>query len=596
VRRPPSVEDRAAVSRDARGAALRLMKYLEPYKAHLSVVTVLIVVNTLLSVLGPFLMGRAIDDYIIPGDKAGLTRMAMIMVAVYLAAWITGVAYGRMMATVAQQTLYDLRKDLFDHMQTLSVSFYDRQSAGDLMSRLTNDMENINQLLSQNLVSFFSSIVTLVGVIGAMLYLNFWLTLAAMIVVPIMFAAVGVLMRRIGPAFRGLQKELGALNGLMEENLSAQRTVIAFDRQAGVVEEFGVHNEAARGLGVRANILAGLVMPVTMTLNSANLAVVVGIGSLMAVNGIAGVTVGTIASFTDYTRRFSHPLMAIANLFNSIVAALAGAERIFEVLDTKPEIRDRHGAVPLLDVEGEVVFDDVDFSYVEGVPVLVDVAIEARPGQTVALVGPTGAGKTTMVNLLSRFYDVDDGGIRIDGTDIRDLTQDSLRRQLGIVLQDTFLFADTVMENIRYGRLGATDDEVVAAAKLANAHGFIDRLPDGYDTELSERGTNLSQGQRQLLSIARAVLADPGILVLDEATSSVDTRTELQIQEALLRLMSDRTAFVIAHRLSTIRGADQIVVIDEGRVVERGKHDELLARGGFYHRLYTSQFKGQAVA
>jgi|GEM_PF-24226 len=588
-----SIEDRAATTRNPRQATRRLLAYLAPYRFRLTVIVLLILVYTMLSVVGPYLMGRAIDKYIIPGDAPGLTRIALLMLAVYVAMWAAGSSYGRLMAVVAQRALFEIRKDLFDHMQTLPLRFYDRKSAGDLMSRLTNDIENINQLLSQNLVSFLSSTVTLVAVVGAMIILNPWLTLAAMIVVPFMFGAVALLMRRIGPAFRALQKELGALNGMMEETISGQRTIIAFDRQATVVSEFEVGNEKTRQLGVRANVLAGLVMPVTMTLNSANLAVVVGIGALLAVNGMAGVTVGMIATFTDYTRRFSHPLMAIANLFNSIVAALAGAERIFEVLDTAPQITDSPDAVALGDVKGHVVFEHVDFGYDRDVPVLVDVSLEAHPGQTIALVGPTGAGKTTIVNVLSRFYDVDAGRISIDGIDIRDLKQDSLRRQLGIVLQDTFLFADTVMENIRYGRLDASDEEVIAAARLANADGFIERLPDGYATELSERATNLSQGQRQLISIARAVLADPAILILDEATSSVDTRTEMQIQEALLRLMSDRTSFVIAHRLSTIRGADQILVIDEGRIVERGRHDELLAARGFYYRLYTSQFKGQ---
>jgi ATP-binding cassette subfamily B protein len=381
----------------------------------------------------------------------------------------------------------------------------------------------------------------------------------------------------------------------MEETLSGQKVIIAFDRHAGVISEFSQANQNARISGIKANILAGLLAPLTMILSNLNVAVVVGAGALMAINGVAGVSVGMITAFTDYSRRFGHPLMQIANLFNSIVAALAGSERIFEIIDTQPQIADKKDAVELSHVQGSVAFEQVEFSYNTANPVLKNVSLTAKPGSTIALVGPTGAGKTTIINLLSRFYDVDSGRILIDGHEIRDIGQDSLRRQLGIVLQDTFLFAGTVMENIRYGCLDASDEEVIAAAKLANADGFIQRLPDGYQSQLSERGGNLSQGQRQLLAIARAVLADPSILILDEATSSVDTRTEMQIQNALLKLMEGRTSFVIAHRLSTIRQADLILVVDDGRIIERGTHHDLLQAQGFYHNLYTSQFKGQAV-
>jgi ATP-binding cassette subfamily B multidrug efflux pump len=328
-------------------------------------------------------------------------------------------------------------------------------------------------------------------------------------------------------------------------------------------------------------------------LSNANIAVLAGLGGWMALQGLA--TVGTIATFYNYSRKFAAPLRQLGDLYNQIQSALAGAERVFEVMDEQPELTDAPDAVVLDDVTGEVVFDHVDFSYVPGVPVLKEVSLRAKPGQTIALVGPTGAGKTTMVNLLTRFYDIQDGAIYVDGHDIREVQKASLRRQLGIVLQDTYLFSESVVENIRYGRLDATEEEVIAAAKLADADQFIRRLPQGYDTELSERGSNLSQGQRQLLAIARAVLADPGILILDEATSSVDTRTEARIQAALLRLMKGRTSFVIAHRLSTIRDADNILVINDGRIIERGTHDELLAQRGFYHHLYMSQFKGNAT-
>jgi ATP-binding cassette subfamily B protein len=464
------------------------------------------------------------------------------------------------------------------------------------MSRLTNDMDNINLLLSQNLVGFLSSLVSLVGVLIAMFTLNVWLALATLIVIPVMFAVVGVLMKRIGPAFRTQQASLGHLNGLMEENLSGQRVIIAYGQQENTIADFEVANNTAREAGIRAQTLAGLIFPLAMALNNLNLAVVVGIGAFMAINGIAGVTVGLIATYTNYARFVSQPLMQISNLFSSIIAALAGAERIFDILDTEPQVQDKPDAVALDKIQGKVAFQSVDFSYTPGNPVLQNVSLAAAPGERVALVGPTGAGKTTIVNVLTRFYDIEEGQIHIDDQEIRHVRQDGLRRQLGIVLQDTYLFSAPVMENIRYGRLDATDEEVYAAARLANADGFIVRLPDGYNTVLSERGSDLSQGQRQLLAIARAILANPRILILDEATSSVDTRTEKQIQEAVNNLMKGRTSFVIAHRLSTIREADQILVVNEGEIVEHGTHQSLLADQGFYHNLYTSQFKGTAVA
>jgi ATP-binding cassette subfamily B multidrug efflux pump len=369
--------------------------------------------------------------------------------------------------------------------------------------------------------------------------------------------------------------------------------VMAFGQEAGVLADFDAANEKVRQVGIHANTYAMLIPPLMGILSNANVAILAGLGGWMTLQGWA--TVGTIAAFYTYSRQFAAPLRQLGDLYNQIQSALAGAERVFEIIDTESELADAPQAVALDKIAGEVVFDHVDFGYVPGVPVIKDMSLQAQPGQTVALVGPTGAGKTTMINLLSRFYDIDGGAICIDGRDIRQVQKASLRHQLGIVLQDTFLFSESVMENIRYGRLEATDKECIEAAKLANADQFIRRLPKGYDTPLSERASNLSQGQRQLLAIARAVLADPHVLILDEATSSVDTRTEVRIQEALLRLMEGRTSFVIAHRLSTIRDADKILVINGGRIIERGTHDELLAQRGFYHHLYMSQFKGKAA-
>jgi ATP-binding cassette subfamily B protein len=382
----------------------------------------------------------------------------------------------------------------------------------------------------------------------------------------------------------------GNLNADMEETLSGERVVIAFDQQKAAIKSFDKINYTVRDVGITAMTYALLIMPLIGILSNLNIAVVAGLGGWLTLNGLA--SIGQIASFISYSRRFAQPLRQIADLYNSIQSALAGSERIFEIIDTKPELQDAPNAVSLENIKGEVIFDHVDFNYISEVPVLKDINFHAKPGQIIALVGPTGAGKTTIVNVLTRFYDIQKGRITIDGLDISQVKKDTLRKQLGIVLQDVFLFSGTIMDNIQYGRLNATDDECISAAQLANADDFITRLPQGYQTLVSERGSNLSQGQRQLLSIARAIVANPSILILDEATSSVDTRTEIRIQEALLRLMKGRTNFVIAHRLSTIRNADQVLVIDDGRIIERGTHKELLKQKGFYYNLYMSQFKG----
>ncbi len=580
-------------ARDVRTTLRRLLVYLRPHAWALVGVFLLVVVNTALGLLAPLLMGIAIDDFIAAGDVVGLLRVVLLMAGAYVGAWCARVGQNVLMATASQKAMRTLRRDLFEHLQALSLSFFDRHPHGELMSRLTNDMDTISQVLSQNVTELLAAPLTLGGILVMMFALNFWLALGSMLVFPLMMWLVGFVGKRTRRGFRSYQMRLGQLNGRLEEMFSGQRVILAFGREATAVAEFDQANEAVRAVGVRAQTYSMLVPPLMGILSNANIAVVAGLGGWMALQGWA--TVGTIAAFYNYSRNFARPLRHLGDLYNQIQAALAGAERVFEIIDRQPELTDVPAAVPLDDIAGEVIFDHVDFAYVPGVPVIKDVSLRAQPGQTIALVGPTGAGKTTIVNLLTRFYDVDGGAIRIDGRDIRDLQKASLRRQLGIVLQDTFLFSESVLENIRYGQLDATDAECVAAATLANADQFIRRLPQGYATPLSERASNLSQGQRQLLAIARAVLADPGILILDEATSSVDTRTEVRIQEAMLRLMEERTSFVIAHRLSTIRNADKILVINDGRIIERGTHDELLARGGFYHNMYMSQFKGKAM-
>lgn len=576
-----------------RRALVRLAMYLSQYKGTLSVVVVFVLVYILLGLLEPYLIGRAIDRYIATRQIAGLSRMALLLLTAYFFDNVFQAASSWLMARISQDALRRLRRDLFEHLQKLSIHFFDSHTAGELMSRLTNDIDAINQAVSQNVVSLFASVLSLVGIVIAMFILNPWLALSALIVVPIMFWFTQFVARYTRKGFRDLQKELGKINGVMEESISGQRVVKAFRRSETAIERFRVSNEKVYAAGVYANTYALMLMPLTNVLGNFFVIVLVGLGGYLALQSL--VTVGMIATFIAYAQNFIQPLRQLANMYNSIQAALAGAERVFEIIDTPAEV-DNASNVPLpVPVKGDVHFSDVSFGYLPNQPIIKHMSLEAKAGQTIALVGPTGAGKTTLINLLTRFYEISEGQITIDGNDIRDVSKADLRQKLGIVLQDTFLFADTVMENIRYGRLDATDEECIDAARLADADHFIRQLPHGYETKLSERASNLSQGQRQLMSIARAVLSNPSILILDEATSSVDTRTEARIQKAQLRLMEGRTSFVIAHRLSTIRDADQVVVIRDGEIVEQGTHQQLLDARGFFHHLYVSQFKGLAI-
>jgi ATP-binding cassette subfamily B protein len=599
--RPGKIEK----ARDPRWALARLLPYLAPYKGRFTLVVIFVVLFSALSLAGPYLMGVAIDRCIGGKDLPGLLKTVLLMLAAYLASNAFQIAANWLIARVSQDALKTLRGDLFAHLQTLPMSFFDTNSAGGLMSRLTNDIDAINQAVSQNVIALLSGALTMAGILAAMFALNGWLALGSLIILPIMYWFTRFIAAYTRKGFRDLQKNLGELNGVAEEAIAGQKVIKAFRRNDSAIEAFRARNREVYASSLYANSYAMLLMPLTGVLGSFFVIVLASLGGWLALEGLA--SVGTIATFINYGQNFTSPLRQLANLYNAIQAALAGAERVFEIIDMAPEVDQAAaagaaaGGIPAPGVEpsrrlrGDVSFRDVRFSYVEGRPVIMDFSLDVRAGQTIALVGPTGAGKTTVINLLTRFYDPQGGSIAIDGADIKTLTKADLRRNLGLVLQETFLFADTVLENIRYGRLDATDEECVEAAKLADADHFIRQLPQGYHTNLSERAGNLSQGQRQLLSIARAILADPAILVLDEATSSVDTRTELKIQKALLRLMEGRTSFVIAHRLSTIRDADRVVVIDGGRIVEQGSHDELLAARGFYHRLYVSQFKGNEI-
>jgi ATP-binding cassette subfamily B protein len=577
--------------KNVRGALTRLLGYLGFYRIYLAFTIVLTIVSTLLSLVGPYFIGVAIDQYVIPRDLEGLMRIALLIAAIYLAGMAIDMGTGWVMATISQKSLKQLRKDLFEHIQTLSLSFLDKTSAGDLMSRLTNDVDAIGTLFAQNVTNLVRDLLTLVGIVVAMFILNTMLALGSLLVFPIMVGLTAIVGKRVRASFRTLQQNMGRLNGVMQETLTGQKVIIAFAQQESTNNKFKKGNNEVKATGIQAETYSMMVPPLMWVLNNVNIAIVAGLGSWMTLQGLA--TVGTIMVFITYSRKFADPLRQFGNIYTTIQSALAGAERVFEILDTKPEVEDAQDAMTVDRFKGEVIFKDVNFSYEPEVPVLKNVSLEAKQGQIIAIVGPTGAGKTTsMINLLTRFYDISDGVISIDGHNIKQIRKDDLRGQLGIVLQDVFIFSGTAMDNIRYGRLEATDDECIESAKMSNADGFIRQLPQGYNTNLSEGAANLSQGQRQLLSIARAIVSDPSILILDEATSSVDTRTEVQIQEAMRRLMSGRTTFIIAHRLSTISNADKIFVINNGEIIEKGTHSELMKAKGFYYDLYMSQFKG----
>ena len=591
--RHPMAIGRIEKATDARTALRRLVAYLLPFRAGLIGVFVLVVIYTLLGLLGPYLIGVAIDKYIIPHRVAELPYIAGLMLVTYLSNNIFQVWAGRVMATVSQRALQMLRQDLFTHLQRLPMQFFDRNPAGQLMSRLTNDIDAINQAVSQNVTALIASVLSLGGILVAMFALDVWLALASLVVVPIMFWFTRFVATYTRRGFRDLQRNMGELNAVMEEAISGQKVVKAFGRNESVLTTFRQHNQSTYTAGVTANNYALLLMPLTSVLGNFFIIVLAGLGGWLALRDL--VTVGVIATFIIYAQNFINPLRQIANMYNAIQGALAGAERVFEIIDTPAEV---DAAVPTatpMVLRGDVAFAGVQFAYDPGTPIIKNMSLVAKPGEMFALVGPTGAGKTTIINLMSRFYEINGGSIHIDGIDIQDIPKASLRSQLGLVLQDTFMFADTVLENIRFGRLDASDEECIRAAEMADADHFIRLLPHGYATKLSERASNLSQGQRQLLAIARAILADPRILILDEATSSIDTRTEVRIQRALLRLMAGRTSFVIAHRLSTIRDANQVLVINGGEIVEQGNHAELLAQRGLYHHLYMSQFKGQSI-
>lgn len=570
----------------------RLWTYFDKERNLFLIIFCFVIISAGLALSVPFLIGQAIDAMSMGSGAVDFDALSIIIIAL-VAAYITDSAVnllqGWLMAGISQRIVKNLRNTLFSKLHKLPIAFFDLRTHGELMSRLSNDVDNVSSTISQSTTQLMSNAITIIGSFIMMLILSPMLTLASVITIPMVLGLTRTIAKKTKKLFKEQQATLGKLNGHIEETISGIAVVKAFNHEDKCVKEFDEINDNLCEVGIKAQILSGYLMPIMNVINNIGFAAVAGVGGVLAVKGL--VTVGIIASFLSYSRQFARPLNDLANIFNTLQSAVAGAERVFEVLDEKEEDKDIPGAKVLEHTKGNVVFENVSFGYRSDVPILKNVSFASPEGTNTALVGPTGAGKTTIVNLLSRFYDVTDGRILIDGVDIREYTRDSLRKCFGIVLQDTYLFSGTIRENIKYGKLDATDEEMEKAASMANADVFINRLPKGYDTVLQESGSNLSQGQRQLLAIARAILTNPAILILDEATSSVDTRTELHIQEAMLKLMDGRTSFIIAHRLSTIRDADTIMVIDGGEIIESGTHEYLMSIKGRYHDLHVSQFK-----
>ena len=575
--------------KDIKGTIKRLLGYLIEKKINIFVVFILCFITTLISILGTRLNGYTIDKFIKTGDIKGLAFICMILVLMYLVNIFSTYYQNSVMIKISQKVSAKIRGELFTALQSLPLKYFDNNSSGDLMSRLTNDVDNINTTLSQSVTQLFSGIINIVGMFIAMILLSPILTLIGIITIPLTFITTKTLAKKTQGFFVKQQKELGNLNGYIEEMVSGQKVVLLFSEEERVKEEFSEINERLTKSAIIAQGVSSFMGPINNFINNISYLIISVAGGYLILKGHE-LTVGVVFSFLLYMRNFTRPINEIMNLFNTIQSALAGAERVFEVIDEEKE-KDKEEAVDIDNIEGHVELKNVTFSYTNGKEILKNVSLEAKKGEVIAIVGTTGAGKTTIVNLLTKFYDIDSGQILIDGKNIDEITRKSLRKTVAMVLQDTYLFSETVSENIRYGKLDASDEEVIEAAKMADAHHFIKQLPKGYDTVLSDNGSNLSQGQRQLLAIARAILSNASILILDEATSSIDTRTEVLIQNAMLKLMKGKTTFVIAHRLSTIKNADKILALKDGEIIESGTHDELLAKNGFYANLYNSQFK-----
>ncbi len=573
--------------KDVRGVIGRLVHYIAAYRLQMGLAFLFVILRALSSLAGSYMLRPIINNYIAVGKMEGFLFALLVLGGIYLVGVVSTYAQNRLMITVSQNAIEKIRNDLFDHLQKLPVRFYDTESNGEIMSRFTNDVDNISMMLDNTIMSLVSGFITIVGTVFMMFYTNVWLALLTVIFVPLFMKAGGFIASRSRKYYLAQQAALGAVNGYIEESVAGQKVVKVFCHEEVCEEEFALLNHDLRGKQMFAQFFGSIMGPILGNLSQVSYALTIGIGGVLCAMGVFDV--GGLSVFGNYARQFSMPINEVSTQVSTIFSALAGAERVFAIMDRPPEEPDAPDAVRMEHMKGDVVLDHVTFGYNPDKTILKDISLYAHPGQKIAFVGSTGAGKTTITNLLNRFYDIQEGTITIDGVNIRNIQRENLRENIAMVLQDTHLFTGTVMENIRYGRLDATDEEVIAAAKTASAHSFIMRLSDGYNTMLEGDGANLSQGQRQLLNIARAALSKAPILVLDEATSSVDTRTERHIEHGMDRLMESRTTFVIAHRLSTVRNADAIMVLEQGEIIERGNHEQLLAMEGRYYELYTGK-------
>lgn len=574
---------------------LRLLKYIAPYKKEVALTLIAIITSSISSMISPYILGREIiAKYILRADLAGLQIVILVFLGFLVLGWIANMVRTYLVGKIGENMLFHLRSELFNHLQTLSFSFFDRWNIGDIVSRVTNDTDSIGEAFTEGVIHVLSDMMSLTLVVGMMLAVNVQLTLASMVTIPLLVVSTLIFQSKFRTVFRATREKISQVTSKLEESLSGIREIKSFSKERDFIEDFQKINLETMQANVQAAKILGAFFPTVQVIQAIGSGIVMAYGGILAFNGSLGSiedAVGTLVTFLLYIQTFFRPIQELTNFYAIVQSALAAAERIFELLDVQPEVKDSENAIEMPSIKGEITFENVTFGYDPNHPVIHNISFKINPKETVALVGPTGAGKSTIVKLLCRFYDPQQGSIKIDGCDIRMFMQKTLRKQMGIILQETLLFSGTVKDNIRYGKPNATDEEVINAAKAVGAHEFIMKLPNGYETKIGEKGLGLSVGQKQLIALARAILKDPSILIMDEAASSIDPYTDLLVREAMRTLLKDRTAIIIAHRLSTVRDADRILVIDNGRIVEEGSHEELIRRRGLYYRLYRMQFK-----